>query len=410
MMKQAPPKQDLPGDDSTDKLITEIRANDVLLGRGAGPNEHTGNITFRVIVAKQKAVYMATTNRQEKNKIAIKTIQIVRAQKGRFLQKVKDRDDDVYEIADDKVVLEKTKQALRHLNRASRSKADTQKGQATKKPSRPLHQGVGGPLNAFFFQDASIAAHRRSAAFPLREDFSDLPIVSSRSSYSQFSARDINAAAASLGIQAEIPNRSGLPTSTIVDNLRHLEFQEQLNSAYTTLHQGREEQEKKAVANAIALMNARNSADNPMLASILKEYGGLSTIGTSGPGINPLLSSVSSPFQAQRGLFTRGSTTDSVPSALDELARLLGASRGNPGSSRGKYLEQMLNISGGTGPQSSYLQSTASNYLGNHKRGLQQGDQDQAAVAALRDNTARVTEVLALLDKNPLDANACDRV
>ena len=107
-----------------EKYVTEITANDILLGRGAGPNEHAGNVTFREIVAKQKKKYMATTNRQVKNKIAHKTVRLIKAQKGRFLQKVKGQDDDIYEIADEKVVLEKTKQALRHVDRARRRKAE----------------------------------------------------------------------------------------------------------------------------------------------------------------------------------------------------------------------------------------------------------------------------------------------
>jgi hypothetical protein len=435
MMKSAPPKQKLSAGNerSTMDELTEIGVNDVLLGRGAGPNEHTGNIAFRVIVAKQKAVYMATTNRQEKNKIALKTMQIVQAQKGRFLQKPKERDgndDDLYEIAADKVVLEKIKQALRHLDRAKGSKSDTRKEQETIKLSGPLqHQGVGpaqevGPLlNAFLLlqqeQDANITAQRRSAAFSFRAEqdyYSDLPIVSPRSSYSQLSARDINAAAASLGIQrTEAPNRSSLPT-TATDNLRHLGFQEQLNTALlaTCSHQDQDrERENQAVAKAIALMDARrsaNSADDTILGSLLKEYavGGLSTIATS-PGINQS-SPINSPFSPRRGM-TRstpplGSTTDLMPRPLDQLSRLvLGANNRNPpGSSPVNSLEnKMYNFYGaGNGlEQSSSLQPTASSYLGNQNRGLQQqGDHhDQAAVAALRDSSARVMEVLALLGR-----------
>jgi hypothetical protein len=440
MMKKpaSPPKQELSDDDdssSIDKFIMEIRANDVLLGRGAGPNEHTGNITFRVIVAKQKAVYMATTNRQEKNKIALKTMRIVKAQKGRFLQKVKDSEanDDVYEIADDKVVLEKIKQALRHLDRARTPKSDARKVQETIKVSRPaLSQqggGVGSPpaaqkvgplLNAYFLQDARSIAQRRSAAFAIREnDFSDLPIVSPQESlYSQLSAaRGINAEAASLAIhqqqQAGIPNRSGLvPTSTI-DNLRHLEFKQgQLNTALAASHQGRE-RENQYVANTIALIDARNSADNTLWGSILREeYGGLSAIRRSGPGINHLmLPPVSSPFPTQRG-----PTTGLMPSTLDQFSRRMGVNRGNPaGSYPVKSLERMLNFSGGNGRQSSSFQPTAaSSYLSNQQsRGLlqQRGQHQAAGVAALRDSSARLMEALALLGKKPVDApNGFDRV
>jgi hypothetical protein len=361
-----------------------------------------------VIVAKQKQVYMATTNRQAKNKIALQTMQKVKAAKkgSRFLQKVKqenssrnhanDDDDDgdvvvVYEIAKDKVVLEKIKQALRHLDRPKRSNqsdaagatttatttstSTRRKDQETIKLSSPLqHHGVllgrpaqqvvGPPWNAAFY-----------------------PPDVSRSTTIAHQQQRGRSAAFSLGNDQHL---------SMMDNLRHFEFQEQINTALRISQRGggmeRETQalarEKQAIANAtmIALMeaNARNcnnsaagdSTSTLLVGSILKEYGGLSrTIGrttrsTAGPGIHQLLSSVSSPFSAAA---------------------------------------QTRRGGGGGG-------LTSSSYLGerqHHNRaGLsllqqqQQGDQDQAAVAALRDSSARVMEVLALLGKNPVDANA----
>ena len=59
---------------SNQQVITELNAEDVLLGRGAGPNEHAGNIKFRMVVAEFKPSYLATTNRKEKNKIARKAV------------------------------------------------------------------------------------------------------------------------------------------------------------------------------------------------------------------------------------------------------------------------------------------------------------------------------------------------
>ncbi len=110
---------------STDAAaITQISANDVLLGRGAGPNEHKGNIAFRATVSKFKKNYMLTTNRKIKNSIAHKAIRAIKAGNGRFLQRAKGSDD-IYELADDAIVLEKTKQALRHVDRTRRGKART---------------------------------------------------------------------------------------------------------------------------------------------------------------------------------------------------------------------------------------------------------------------------------------------
>ena len=110
------------------EYLTEIGPHDCLLGRGAGPNEHAGNISFRLVVSKHKKEYMATTNRQVKNLIAQRTIDLIKSNGGRFLQKVKGRDDEVYMLADDSVVLEKTKQALRHIERAKRAARRQGKG------------------------------------------------------------------------------------------------------------------------------------------------------------------------------------------------------------------------------------------------------------------------------------------
>eukprot|EP00934_Nitzschia_sp_Nitz4_P008768 Nitzschia sp. Nitz4//scaffold158_size52425//24430//25248//NITZ4_006858-RA/size52425-processed-gene-0.29-mRNA-1//-1//CDS//3329537510//8758//frame0 len=107
-----------------EELITQIGANDVLLGRGAGPNEHSGNVAFRMTIAKFKKTYMATTNRRRKNMIARDAVKAIKATNGRFLQRV-DAFSDVFKVADDAVVLEKTKQALRHIERSKRQKSGT---------------------------------------------------------------------------------------------------------------------------------------------------------------------------------------------------------------------------------------------------------------------------------------------
>ena len=61
------------------EYLTEIGPHDCLLGRGAGPNEHAGNISFRLVVSKHKKEYMATTNRQVKNLIAQRTIDLIKS-------------------------------------------------------------------------------------------------------------------------------------------------------------------------------------------------------------------------------------------------------------------------------------------------------------------------------------------
>ncbi|KAG7345550.1 hypothetical protein IV203_033081 [Nitzschia inconspicua] len=101
-------------DNSHAILITDLNPADVVLGRGAGPNEHSGNVAFREIVHEFKPSYMATVNRKAKSQIARKVVQAIKARRGRFLKRAPNHDDDVFVLAKDEVVMEKAKQALRH--------------------------------------------------------------------------------------------------------------------------------------------------------------------------------------------------------------------------------------------------------------------------------------------------------
>jgi hypothetical protein len=104
-------------------VVTDLKPDDVLLGRGIGPNEHTGNVKFREIICYFRSEYLATSKRKAKDKIAHKAIQIIKARKGRFIRKMSQVGakpvgaEDVYVIADEKIAVEKTKQALRFLGR-----------------------------------------------------------------------------------------------------------------------------------------------------------------------------------------------------------------------------------------------------------------------------------------------------
>jgi hypothetical protein len=105
------------------KYVTELRASDVLFGRGSGPNDHEGNVNFRHLVAERKSEYMATNHRLTKAKIAREVIDSVMHENGRFLKKVEVGDAeslglppgvvDAWIEVDDDTVMEKAKQALR---------------------------------------------------------------------------------------------------------------------------------------------------------------------------------------------------------------------------------------------------------------------------------------------------------
>jgi hypothetical protein len=115
-----------------DEFVTQVNPNDVLSGRGSGPNDHEGNIKFREMVAQRKNEYMSTGNRQTKKNIAQEIVNTVLHAQGRFLKKIEGSDfknmrfpmnTELYQIVDRETAMEKTKQALRQ-NREKREGED----------------------------------------------------------------------------------------------------------------------------------------------------------------------------------------------------------------------------------------------------------------------------------------------
>jgi hypothetical protein len=109
-------------------IVTNIGENDVIMGRGTGPNENAGNVRFRAEVRQVYPSYTAVGSRSEKNMIARKSIEVVKARKGRFLRKLKKHEvdsempkkcwkhgnGDFYRIVDDEdILIQKAKQNFR---------------------------------------------------------------------------------------------------------------------------------------------------------------------------------------------------------------------------------------------------------------------------------------------------------
>jgi hypothetical protein len=125
------------------QFVTVVNANDVLFGRGSGPNDHEGNIKFRDMVAKRKGEYMSTNHRQTKATIAQEVVGSVFQVQGRFLKRLEAAElqklgfpssTEIYQIVDDNTVMEKAKQALRQ----NRDKRDSD---AKKSPTpKPKHK------------------------------------------------------------------------------------------------------------------------------------------------------------------------------------------------------------------------------------------------------------------------------
>jgi len=120
-------------------VVDGLKDNDILLGRGIGPNEHPGNKRYRMIIRSFQPEYIATKRRKEKEKIALKTIERVKANGARFLRPLSDgteREDGRSKagksspkksskrwiVAENERVLEKTKQSLRFVGHGPQKK------------------------------------------------------------------------------------------------------------------------------------------------------------------------------------------------------------------------------------------------------------------------------------------------
>ena len=119
-------------------IVKELCNHDVLLGRGTGPNEHEGNIRFRLLAAETLKTFSDSTTsppmKMNKTKLAKKILEAVKARGGRFLRKLskdevasfrrkeKDtteekRSKDMFVVVPYEVALDKAKQSFRHQRR-----------------------------------------------------------------------------------------------------------------------------------------------------------------------------------------------------------------------------------------------------------------------------------------------------
>jgi hypothetical protein len=117
------------------EIITKLSPDDVLFGRGAGPNQHEGNIRFRRLIAERKAEYMATSHRVVKAKVAQEIVAAVLRENGRFLKKIEPKvarmngipdGVEAWTGVDEDTIMEKTKQSLRQNTKKHKGSADTE--------------------------------------------------------------------------------------------------------------------------------------------------------------------------------------------------------------------------------------------------------------------------------------------
>ena len=159
------------------QYVTVLGANDVLLGRGSGPNDHEGNIQFRKYVAERKQAYMATNHRLTKTKIAREIVDLVAGAGGRFLKKLEETpEQEVYEIVSDETVMEKAKQALRQnagKKDVYQTQQSTQSGNTnttTNAAVNPLGSLTLGDLEPIPFTDAGYSGPPPAASTTTTQD------------------------------------------------------------------------------------------------------------------------------------------------------------------------------------------------------------------------------------------------
>lgn len=117
--------------------IKNLNDNDVLCGRGSGPNDHCGNVAFRELVSTRRKEYLATSTRSQKALIAKEIVNVVwnLQPPGRFLEKVTDCS---WNIVPDEKALEKVKQALRQMRHRRLESTDSSSSNelSTESPKR----------------------------------------------------------------------------------------------------------------------------------------------------------------------------------------------------------------------------------------------------------------------------------
>lgn len=115
---------------STENLITTLYENDVLSGRGTGPNEYSGNRRFRDVVDDYRNEYAAADSNEEKRKVAERVVDEIGRSNGRFLTRVDKADsffieDGVWKEMDRDAAVEKCKQARRQNGLKKQRRKDT---------------------------------------------------------------------------------------------------------------------------------------------------------------------------------------------------------------------------------------------------------------------------------------------
>jgi hypothetical protein len=108
-------------DDDGSISLRELGQNDILLGRGSGPNAYIGNVRFRSLVRDSIQTPGFSPTPDGKSEFAKVIVNTVKARNGRFVKRVistRKNCGDIFVEVPDRVSLDKTKQTVRHQLRA----------------------------------------------------------------------------------------------------------------------------------------------------------------------------------------------------------------------------------------------------------------------------------------------------
>lgn len=103
--------------------ITTLQENDVISGRGSGPNEFIGNQKFRDLVDARRREYNLAKSHGQKTQVAERVFQEICSRGGRFLSRIDKADsfvieDGVWQEMTEDAAVEKCKQGLRQRRKA----------------------------------------------------------------------------------------------------------------------------------------------------------------------------------------------------------------------------------------------------------------------------------------------------
>jgi hypothetical protein len=135
-------------------FVKDLGQNDVLLGRGTGPNGYIGNMRFRALVREiVQTSHLPPYDGKAKTRVALKILNAVKAINGRFLKKIDNNNsgETMFVEVPFKLAFDKTKQSFRHQLRSVQQPATS-----TPKPPSDVPIERRDTYNKDFYEEGSM--------------------------------------------------------------------------------------------------------------------------------------------------------------------------------------------------------------------------------------------------------------